>query len=200
MEFREILNLFYKEKNLYLGIIFVCLGVAWAFLVLEPVRYQASTLLTVARTEFVPPTEYSYDNFYRLQADEKYSDTVVRLLATPEMTKDIFERAELGRTEGGDYFDAKRMSSQVVVVQYESESQEELQKIAPALPLVVNEYTSELNAKQNEGNWFRVIAQQPVITDARTNPSLVWALAVFFGVFIGFWTVLAKHYLTYKKP
>jgi len=200
MELRELWNLFCKEKNLYFFILgaFLFLGVLW--INLEPRRFESNTLITIGRTEskdISSTSDYQYDNFYRLQADERFGDTLVRLLATPQVTQDIFREAaiENGASQGG-YFTGRKLSAQIVEVTFVDRDQDRLEALAKAMPIVLNRYTSELDTKEGgQGNWFRVIASDPVVSDARVDSKQAVAIAFFLGIFVGFWIILAKHYI-----
>lgn len=200
MELRELWNLFCKEKSLYAFILGSCLLLSVLWMSFEPQRFESNTLLTIGRTEnkaISGETDYQYDNFYRLQADERFGDTLVRLLATPQVTQDIFQEAGLKNNvpEGG-YFTGRKLSAQIVEVTFTEGDQAKLEALAKSVPTVLNRYTSELDAKENgQGNWFRVIASEPVVSDARIDSAQALAIAFFFGIFLGFWIILAKHYI-----
>ncbi len=196
MELRDICKLFAKERTTYTLVIGFFLLLGFLFTTYEPERYQASVLITIGRTESAPTTEYSYDSFYRLQADERFADTLVRLLGTARVTEDIMEDAELSQGGSAGYFTARRLSSQLVEVTFESTDPKALPVIGASLTKVLTSYTEDLNAKAgNKENWFRVIAAEPVINDARADRMLVLALSLFAGLFFGFWLVLIRFYL-----
>ncbi len=200
MELRELWNLFCKEKNLFLLVVGFFLVIAVLWISFEPKRFESNTLITIGRTEGKSApvaTDYQYDNFYRLQADERFGDTLVKLLATPQVTKDIFAEAGMaGSVPNGEYFVGRKLSSQIVEVTFTDKDQAKLGVLAKSVPLVLNRYTSELNTNDiNQNNWFRVIASEPVVSDARISPKQVLAVALFLGIFFGFWIVLIKHYL-----
>ncbi len=196
MELRDILKLFYQERTIYMAVIGFFLLAGLVFTSYEPERYQASLLITIGRTEGVPVAEYRYDSFYRLQADERFADTLVRLLGTARVTEDIMEDAELSARESAGYFTARRLSSQLVEVTFESKDPKDLSVIGTSLTKVLTAYTEDLNAQAIDGeNWFRVIAAEPVVSDARTSKLLVLALSLFAGLFFGFWLILIRYYL-----
>jgi uncharacterized protein involved in exopolysaccharide biosynthesis len=199
MELRDFLKIFYQERYLYLLVVALAfLGALW-FVTYERQTYKANLLLTIGRTEAAATTEYSYDNFYRLQADERFGDTIVRLLSTPRVTEDIFREVELPVEQVG-YFTARRLSSQIVEVTFESENKDNLPALSQGVGTVLTRYTDDLNAEAiQKENWFKIIASEPVISDARTSKSLVFALALFAGVFIGFWLILLRYYLYGSK-
>ena len=200
MELRELWNLFRKEKNLYALIlgVFLLLGVLW--INLEPERFESNILITIGRTEnknVSIATDYQYDNFYRLQADERFGDTLVRLLATPQVTQTIFEEAGLkNEAPEGAYFTGRKLSAQIVEVTFVDRDQTKLMALAKSVPTALNRYTSELDTKEgSQGNWFRVIASEPVVSDARVDSKQVLVIMLFLGIFVGFFVILAKHYI-----
>lgn len=200
MELRELWNLFRKEKNLYALIlgVFLLLGVLW--INLEPERFESNILITIGRTEnknVSVATDYQYDNFYRLQADERFGDTLVRLLATPQVTQTIFEEAGLkNEAPEGVYFTGRKLSAQIVEVTFVDRDQTKLMALAKSVPTALNRYTSELDTKEgSQGNWFRVIASEPVVSDARVDSKQVLVIMLFLGIFVGFFVILAKHYI-----
>lgn len=199
MELRDFLHLFYRERLLYGVIIFTFLLLGWGWSSLQPVEYEAKLLLTVGRTEGVTSSDYSYDSFYRLQADERFADTLVKLLETSRVTEDIFSQAEVSPSRGEGYFVGRRLSSQAVEVSYRGTSTEVLTKLGMSVPQVLSRYTDELNreAVPNE-NWFRVVAATPVIEDGRIEQRIIFVVTLFLGLFVGFWVIVFRHYL--RKP
>ena len=192
MELRELWNLFCKEKSLFLLVVGVFLVSAVLWINFEPKRFESNTLITIGRIagkDTPVATDYQYDNFYRLQADERFGDTLVKLLATPQVTKDIFTEAGLGgNVPVGEYFTGRKLSSQIVEITFTDKDQVKLEALAKSVPVVLNRYTSELDTKDtNQNNWFRLIASEPVVSDARINPKQVLAIALFLGLFFGFW-------------
>lgn len=164
----------------------------------QPVTYQGTLLLNVGRTASEQPAEFSYDSFYRLQADERFADTLVRWLATPRIVSDILESAGTSADSYSEaalsgHFQAKRLSSQVVEVRFTASSREALARYSEALVGTTQKYTEALNATQQ--NWFRVIGSEPVIRDARVTPWPFLALSLCVAIFIAFWAVLIKHFL-----
>lgn len=196
MEFKDLLALFKKEAALYGAIVlsFVVLGLVWH--ASQPESFRANLLLNVGRSAGPAPAEYSYDSFYRLQADERFGDTVVRWLASPRIGEDIFADAKLAKPgSAAGYFKGRRLSSQVIEVSYVSHDKDALPKLATSAVTVLNAYAASLNPEKQEDKWFRVIGSEPVVGDARVPQLQAFLIALFAGVFIGFWTVLIKHYL-----
>jgi hypothetical protein len=91
-------------------------------------------------------------------------------------------------------FQAKRLSSQMIEVVYADPDAATLKQMAGAAVVVLNEYTQSLNQENGTAEWFVVIGNDPVIRDARVSLSFVLAIGLIFGVFIGFWAALLRHY------
>lgn len=199
MDFREYWLLLKKDYKFFWVIVLGLWLLSVIWLVSQPIRYQGTLLLNVGRTASEPSAEYSYDSFYRLQADERFADTLVRWLANPRIVSDIL--ASAGTTADfyteqalARQFHAKRLSSQVVEVRYGASNRDALDKYADAIITTTQKYTESLNGTQQ--NWFRVVGSEPVIRDARIPawPFLLISLAA--ALFIAFWAVLIKHYFT----
>lgn len=201
MELRELLAVLRGHRNQYLGIILVFVFVALVWQKEQPVSYQATLLMNIGRAGASETTDYTYDSFYRLQADERFADTVVRWLSTPRVVEDIYKEAQLNSASLGikdlsRAFTAGRLSSQVISVQYRSENEKRLENLAQAAVTVLNRYTDTLNTNEREKSWFVIIGSDPVIRDGRVSLGLALMVGFLVGLFVGFWVVLFKHYFS----
>lgn len=165
--------------------------------------YQVALLLNVTRSGIQVTDSYRYDDFYRLQADERFADTVVRWLESPRIVTDIYN--ETGIASGGiglkdlsRTFKVKRLSSQMIDVRFTSGSAREAQNISESLVKAVNDETKELNQYQKEDNWFKVIGDEPVIKEFKVSWKDVLPISIASGFFLGVWTVLIINYLKKK--
>lgn len=201
MELKELLAIFRKHRNLFLGIVLLGMFVAWVWQKEQPVSYQATLLINIGRAGVSETTDYTYDSFYRLQADERFADTVVRWLSTPRVVEDIYGEAHLN-SDGmdvkglGSIFSAGRLSSQIISVKYGGENKKALEELATSAVTVLNRYTDTLNTEAREKSWFVVIGSEPVIRDARVDVQKALMLGLVLGIFFGFWTVLFRHYFS----
>lgn len=201
MEFREFIGIFQKHRNLFLGTVLVCVFAAWIWQRGQAVSYQATLLINIGRAGVSETTDYTYDSFYRLQADERFADTVVRWLSTPRVVEDIYREAHLN-SEGMDakglsaVFSAGRLSSQIISVKYGGENKKALEELATSAVTVLNRYTDTLNTEAREKSWFVVIGSDPVISDARVDMRKALLVGLALGLFFGFWAVLWRHYFS----
>ncbi|MFZ2299745.1 MAG: hypothetical protein WAW00_01250 [Candidatus Moraniibacteriota bacterium] len=200
MELRDYIDIFKKQKQFFWVVVLIIVLSAVVWQQGQKVSYQATLLLNIGRTGVQDTTDYMYDGFYRLQADERFADTIVRWLTAPRVVEDIYANAgldakDLGTRDLKNLFDAKRLSSQVVEVTYADADTKTLGKISGAAAAVLNRYAESLNRENGDKSWFVVIGGDPVIRDARIPLPLAIQIGLALGLFVGFWTVLLRHYL-----
>lgn len=167
----------------------------------QPATYQVSLLLNVTRTGIQATDNYRYDDFYRLQADERFADTVVRWIENPRLVTNVYN--ETGMISGGidlselsKFFDAKRLSSQAIEVNFTAKSAVEAQNLSENLVKAINSEIKNLNQFQKEESWFKIIGDEPVIKEYKITWKSVLLISIVLGIFLGIWVVLIKHYLT----
>ncbi len=195
MELREYLRLLSRERALIIGIIAGALALGALLYRFQPQELEATLLLNIGRSGQAPAAsnpEYTYDSFYRLQADGRFGDTVVRWLEDPRVVTDIVEAAGVNAGTGG--FDAARLSSQVVTVRYRGSDPQALRDLSHAAVDVLNGYTARLNESQ-EPHWFVLLGNDPVIDDARFPLWKIEVAALFFGTAASLFLVLFRYYL-----
>lgn len=202
MELREYLDIFKRQIKWFWATILLFLFIAGAWQQSQPEKLQATLLLNIGRASVQDTRDYTFDSFYRLQADERFADTVVRWLGSPRVVEDIYgsvgiETRDMSTQTLENIFGAKRLSSQMIEVTYAYPNQEMLQKISETTVAYLNTYTESLNKESSEeANWFVVIGSDPVIRDVRVTLVFALALGLALGVFIGFWVAVIKHYFS----
>lgn len=202
MDIREYWSILQKDIRFFATVVAGLWLLSLIWFALQPVSYSGTLLLNVGRTASEQPTEYSYDNFYRLQADERFADTLVRWLANPRVVSDImvlagttpelYSEKALSRS-----FQAKRLSSQVVEVRYSASTRDAVYRYAEAIVTTTQKYTEGLNGTQV--NWFRVSGSDPIVRDARVAAFPFLLLSFLLSLFIAFWAVFLKHFFTVSK-
>jgi uncharacterized protein involved in exopolysaccharide biosynthesis len=204
MELKDYINIFRKQAKVFWIVVLAGMLGAIVWQKSQPINYQATLLLNIGRQGAQNTPDYKYDGFYRLQADERFADTVVRWMASPRVVEDIYVDAGLDPKNLGvrnlkNIFAAKRLSSQMVEVTYTDPNKETPQKISKATVEVLNRYTQSLNKENAEPSWFVIIGSEPVIGDARLSLFLVTLVALALSVFLGFWTAILTHYFKEDK-
>lgn len=84
----------------------------------------------------------------------------------------------------------------MIEVTYGNADEKVLRKISGATIITLNQYTDSLNKESKESNWFVVIGSDPVIRDVRIAFLFALAVGLMFGIFVGFWVALIKHYFS----
>lgn len=199
MELRDYIAIFRERQRTFWMTVLVIAAVAVVWQQNQPVDYQATLLLNIGRAGAQDTADYTYDGFYRLQADERFADTVVRWLGSPRVVEDIYAAAGLeaggfGTRDLKNIFGAKRLSSQVVEVAYADADTKKLGKMSEAAVAVLNRYAESLNQENSGQSRFVVIGGDPVIRDARISLPFAAAAGLALGIFIGFWATLLRHY------
>lgn len=199
MEFKEYFLIFKKYFKLFITItaLFIVAGIL--FQLFRPLSYKAVLNLNITRTGKQETSDYRYDNFYRLQADEKFADTVVRWLESPEITARVYNDSQiitagLSHWKLSRTFKAQRLSSQAIKVSYSAKNADTAKNLAGSIIKIINSETEALNKMQNEETWFVVIGDNPIIRENKWPWSIVILFSALAGMFAGFWGVLIKHY------
>lgn len=199
MELRDAIDIFRKQARIFWMIVGVCIFLAFVWQRVQPESLEATLLLNISRSSIQNTPDYMYDGFYRLQADERFADTVVRWLGSPRIVEDIYgasrmDVSDMSARSLGHIFAAKRLSSQMIEVSFRHPDDKVLERMSRAIVSVLNTYTESLNKESKEASWFVVIGSDPVIRDARVTLPLALVIGFLSGLFIGFWTVLTRYY------
>lgn len=201
MELRQFIHIFKKHFTLFLSIVGIVVVGAVLTLLFRPTSYDTTLSLHIARdNQQTEKTDekYNYDQFYRLQADERFADSVVRWLESPRIVYDILRDAELGGNSDDSFeenkFDARRLSSQFIEVRFSTPSEAHAIRIADAINTVLNNKTDELNKGGDNANWFVIVVDDPITREASIDPLRFGFLIGILAVFLGLLSILIWHY------
>jgi uncharacterized protein involved in exopolysaccharide biosynthesis len=191
MDLREFLQLFWRYRVLFLVTVATFVVAGFILQLLQPVRFVAEITMNVARSGAKATSDYAYDDFYRLQADERFADTVVRWIESPRIVGDIAREARVSERVS---FDADRLSSQVIRIRFMMRDEASAKRVADALFMVLNKETTSLNKDRSEDGWFALVGETPSIADARFGKGRALSMSFFLGIFFGFFAVLFRWY------
>lgn len=199
MELREYLQIIKKHINLFIFTILIVVIVVFSFFYLRPISYDASLTLNISRQGSQNTDQFKYDDFYRLQADEKFAETLVQWLKDPRIVSDIYSSAEIETKSFSisrlqKSLKPEKLSSQVITVSFSSPDPKTAQKISQSVVDVISQSTQSLNKNQKEDTWFEIVPQNPVIMRYSPDFKLILLGSILAGLFIGFWVVMVKHY------
>jgi len=200
MELKEYIRIIIKNINVFLAVIAAVVVAGFAIVFFKPVSYTTSMLIDVTRSGTQDTADYKYDDFYRIQADEKFVQTIVQWISNPGIESDILSGAgssasNLSLRQLSNSFRAQELSSQAISVTFSTPTRDQAQKIAASITNVITKNTAALNADQKEGGWFEIVAHYPVIVEDLYGPLLVLLVTLVLGIFLAFWVVLIIHYL-----
>jgi len=199
MELKDFFAIFIVHKKIFLGIIIFSVTCGVIVYFTQGQTYKTSLTLNITRDASPEREEYSYDSFYRLQADERFADTVVRWIQSPYVVQNVFGDVKTNSFINKNKFSAKRLSSQVVDVTFITTTKKQAESIAKKLVTTLNQESQKLNTQQKQNNWFMILGSKPVVNDNKTSLLFLLSLSGFIGFFIAFWVVMIKHYMTDSK-
>lgn len=199
MELKEYFQIIKNNARLFWMVIIIIVAGSFLYFYLRPVSYETSLALNITRSGSQETDDYKFDGFYRLQADEKFAETIVQWLKMPGFVRDIYENAGLGAQKLtlrklSRVFRAEKISAQSVLVSFSSENPETARKISDSILKVISKNIDNLNKDQKESNWFKVTAEGPLTIKDEINVTTVLVVSLFVGCFLAFWVVLTIHY------
>ncbi|QQR79226.1 MAG: hypothetical protein IPJ68_03050 [Candidatus Moraniibacteriota bacterium] len=198
MELRAFLELFIRRGNLIFGVVVVSLLVGFLTYRLQTQWYQGTVLLSVTRQGTEAATDYQYDQYYRLQADERMANTVARYLETAIGRRDTARRALLSGAREAEFIKgqvtALVLASNLVEVTYRAKTPTEAERIAGALSEAGERYIAGLNEQAGDRNWFTLVATEALLRDGRFTLPIALGIGGAAGLGVAFWTVLGLWY------
>lgn len=200
MELKEYYKIIKSNISVVIYAILIAVVVVYAWSVKISQTYSASLLLNISRTETQSTADYRYDQFYRLQADEKFAETIVEWLKSPGVSRDIFDKAGIATSEKtmrrlAKSFQAEKLSSEIVSVKFSTQTEDEAKKIASAAASIVAEKTKNLNSEARDSNWFKVDMSNLVILKNTQDLRINLTIAALAGLFAGMLLAFGKHYV-----
>ncbi|NTU66767.1 MAG: hypothetical protein HGB08_02460 [Candidatus Moranbacteria bacterium] len=201
MELKEYIRIIKNNSRLFLAVIVMIILAAFGYVYTRPVRYDSSLTLNITRTGTQKTDQFRYDNFYRLQADDKFTETVVEWLKSPRIAEDIYKNAGIDTSkmtirELSKAVKPEKMSSQLVLVSFSAPDTATSKKISAAILKSVNDNANALNKDQQDAEWFQILSQDPVTVKYHMDPGILLAISFAFGIFLAFWAVMLKHYFS----
>ncbi len=201
MEFKEYIQIFNKHFKLFLLVVVLIVIAGVVFRISKPANFKSSLTLNITRTGTQQTDDYKYDYFYRLQADERFADTVVRWLGSLRIVTDIYNEAKittagLSNRKLSKAFKAQRLSSQLIQVSYITSNSKTAEKLSESIVSILNKQTEELNKLQKNEAWFKILGSYPVVKENKPDLKFVIIISILLGAFLGIWAVFIRHYFS----
>lgn len=201
MELKEYYKILKSNVSIIIYTVIIAVAAIYAWSVRAAQNYNTLLLLNVSRTEAQNTADYRYDQFYRLQADDKFSETIVEWLKSPGTVQDIFAKAGVSTDQKtmrqlSKSFRAEKLSANVVGVQYSAGTSDEAGKIAPAIESVVAEKIKNMNSDAKDPNWFEANMSDLTILKNTQDLRINLGIAALAGIFVGTLLAFGKHYIS----
>jgi len=201
MELREYYKIIKSNISIviYTVIIFVVAAYIWSNKQGE--SYLASLNLNISRTETQNSADYRYDQFYRLQADEKFAETIAEWLKSPGVALEIQNKAGLNTNSKtmrdlSKSFRAEKISPEMVSVKYTSASEDEAKKISGAVGSIIDEQVKSLNEQARDPLWFKILPADFVAVRNTQDLRIILSAAFIAGLFLGILLAFGKYYIS----
>lgn len=200
MELREYVKIFQEQIWVFFGTvaIFVFAGISTHLIL--PDDYRSYLNLNVTRAggygSLAHVNAYEYDEFYRLQADERFADTVVRWIGSMRFQHDVLRESG---AKNNLQLKAKRLSSQMIEVSYVTTQADQSKKVSKVIVDEINKKSKELNKDQKIRSWFKVVDDEPFVEKNKIEFWKMISICVSLGLFLGVWMVFIFHYFKKQK-
>jgi|GEM_PF-4064557 capsular polysaccharide biosynthesis protein len=196
MELSEFLKLLKKNLGLFLMTVFVFVFAGLIFYQYQSQKYIGTIAVNISREGKNENKNYQYDQFYRLQADEKFGQNVVNWVSDQgfrEENRKDFNQEQEGAWKNISKIKALQLSANYIKITFISEDFQSAFSLAKVLKENLQEKNQEINFNESE-NWFKLIIDEPYISKNSLNIYFVFLSTLILGTFFGITGVLFKNY------
>lgn len=193
MELKDYFYLIKRNKNLFwsiwLGVILIGIGT----LIFQPEKYQATMSIDIARTQdenkdYSKDYSKDYDQYYRLEADERFSRQIVAWLKDPATLGSIKEEEK----NNFQKLKAEKLAPSFVQIEYQLAIDQNAKQTFVAIQKALDGKVTALDP--GTGEWFRLVYYGPVLTPATLPFWPVIFGALILGLLTSIFALLAKEY------
>lgn len=203
MELKEYVKIIKQHKMLFGGIwIFIAI-IAFIWVFSQPESFNATMSIDIARqgaqNDSETVREYDYDQFYRLEADDRFANTVVQWLKDPGVVNSIYADSKLKAPSDSlrslsKAFRAEKLAPNYIQIKYSATDPSNAGVIFRATEKIITKRTNSLNADAQDQNWFKTIFSGPIVAKKKL-PVLPVAVGVIAGGFlVSIFGVMVRHY------
>ncbi|MFW5885128.1 MAG: hypothetical protein ACOCUF_02785 [Patescibacteria group bacterium] len=199
MEFKEFIQLIRRNFNLMLPAAAVFLAGGFLLWNYQTNFFGASFAVNIDRGEFQDTQDYRHDQFYRLQADDKFAENVVFwlqdagfLAGVGQDFSDFSKKGSFGEVES---LGASQLSPNYVRVEYKSRNKESLNPAYQVLKKNLTQKTRSLDYENSDPTWFKLNYGRLNVYPVEPNLIIYLVSSLGAGLLFGVFLVLFKHYL-----
>lgn len=201
MELKEYLKVLSKYRITFLVIwaAVVLIGLLVASLISQ--KYKATFSIDITReAQQSGVEEYVYDQFYRLEADDRFGRSLVQWFGDKAIVNKIEFVAQNTNEDFKDYqfepeFKADKLANSYLKVTFLVSEKKEVAPIFSGTKKVLKEKVSEFNGGFDAQNRFKLVFNGPTISDTKI-PLAPLLIGLFgSGFFIAAFGVMFRRYL-----
>ncbi|MCK5080649.1 MAG: hypothetical protein KAQ63_00660 [Candidatus Moranbacteria bacterium] len=196
MELKKFLSLV-KKHLIFFWVPFLIIflgGLAWYDQ--QSSLYSGSVAVNISREGRIATQDYQYDQFYRLEADEKFGKNIVNWVGDPglmESNRILFTKFRRGDWSDISKIKAIQPSANYVKIEFKSETIQSAIIFGEVIKKNLNQKNQQLNVKQDR-NWFKLVIDDAHIVKNHINLYFVLVIFSCLGILSGIFGVLLKHY------
>lgn len=201
MELKEFLKVLVKYRMTFatVWLLIVVLGLSIIFFI--PQKYKATFSIDITRdNQEQIVTEYEYDQFYRLEADDRFGRTIVQWFNDEAIISQMYAVSKNVDEEFNDHkfetnFRAEKLANSYIKVTFSVSDKNEIGPIFLGVKNVLKSKTAEFNGGFRKQNRFSLIFNGPTIKEAET-PFTQLLIGLFGGgFFLAIFGVMIRKYL-----
>ena len=193
MELKDIIFIVWKRKSIFLFVLFSVILLAIFGVFIQPEKYKIVFPLDISRNNYQKTDDYRYDQFYRLQADEKFSETVVRWIGAPDFggkvradyKEDVFSMENLR---------AEKLSPGYIQISFNTKDEKKASSIASSIKKVLDKKNNTINKESADPNWFSFVFGDVTISKQQIDYKLIILGAILVGFVLGLFASLFHYY------
>ena len=201
MELKEYLKVLKKYKTTFVVIWVGAIAFGLIAASLVPQRYKTTFSIDITRdTQEEGTQEYDFDQFYRLEADDRFGRTIVEWFSDGAIVNNIhavarsveenFENEELETK-----FKAKKLANSYLRVSFLVSEKKEVKPLFLGGKKVLNEKTKEFNGGFNKQSSFKLIFNGPTIANATIPLTPLLISLIGSGFFLAAFGIMFRKYL-----
>ncbi|MEA2006842.1 MAG: hypothetical protein U9O20_01640 [Patescibacteria group bacterium] len=203
MELKEHVKIIKQHKMLFFGVWILFAGFVMAWFFSRPQAFEAVMSIDIARQSGQESSqsqeEYDFDQYYRLEADKSFAETLVQWLGDPGVVNFVFsdsktEASGKSLSSFSKFFKAERLSPNYVQVRYVTKNPPAAAAIFSSTKEIITKKTNSLNEESKDSNWFKTIFSGPVVAEKKLSFLPVFVGAVVGGLLLSIFSVLTRHY------
>lgn len=197
MELIELFNLIKKNQVVFAGVFLLVFLTGLFFYYQQNQIYLASMAINISREKQNANQDYQYDQFYRLQADEKFGQNIVNWVGDSGLmnnSKEDFIALGKGNWEDISKVKAVQASSNYIKVEFKSKTSQSALVFGKVLKENLNKKNQQLGGEKEQNNWFKLIIDDTQVVKNKVNFPFFLITTILLAILMGIFGVLLAHY------